>query len=197
MITLEQVEQARNNPELITDIYNQVFNDNKKPKLRMWLVKKGVDYKELDDVESTMKLSFMKVIHKYNHDKISFEKYVWTEFNQVLLNYFQSKKVKKYTTIGFDDMNCMDEDGSEYVSKEISMDLGHIPEPDYKYDFENIFSKLTQIQGTICRMIYYSEWNKDDVIEYLGISRDKYNREMKHIRTVFNSYLTTGMVCHG
>lgn len=194
MITLQQIQQAQINPNLIQQIYNTVFFDNKKPKLRMWLVKKGVDYSELDDVESTMKLSFMRVIMKYNHEKISFEKYVWTEFSQVLLNYFQSKKVKKYTTVGFDELNYTDEDGSECVPKEINMDLGFIPEPDYKCDFEKVFSHLTRIQATICRMIYYSEWNKDDVVEYLGITKDKYNKELKQIKIVFKKYLVTGML---
>lgn len=195
MVTLKQIEQARIDTTMAEYIYNVIFYDGNKPKLRMWLVKKGVDYKELDVVESDMRMAFMKVLLKYNHNKISFEKYVWTDFSQCLLNYFQSKKEKKYTTISFDDINYNGEDGSEQMATELSMNLGFIPEPvDCKCDFETVFHKLTRVQATICRMIYYSGWNKKDVTEYLGINKDKYNKEMKQVRIIFKKYLETGLV---
>ena len=191
-ITLQQVELARTDEIEATKIYNVVFMDGKKPKLRMWLIKKGVDYKDLDDLESVCKLEFMKHLHKYNHDKISFQQYMWTEFSHILLCYFQSKKSKKnQLTDSLDDELVVDD--GEKVST-IQMDLGFIPNPDYEMDFEAVFCRLTRIQATICRLIYYSDLDKTDVIDYLGINKDKYAKEIRNIRSIFREYINTGLV---
>jgi len=192
MITLQKVIMARTDESVATEIYNIIFMDGKKPKLRMWLIKKGVDYKDLDDVEGICKLEFMKHLYKYNHDKISFEKYMWTEFSHILLCHFQSKKSKKYQLTDSLDEQLSTDDG-EMVNN-IQMDLGFIPNPDYELDFETVFCKMNRIQATICRMIYYSDMEKSDVVEYLGISKDKYAKEIRHIRTIFKEYVHSGMV---
>lgn len=191
-ITLQQVEQARTDETTATQIYNIIFMDGKKPKLRMWLIKKGVDYKDLDDLEGVCKLEFMRHLYKYNHDKISFEKYMWTEFSHILLCHFQSKKSKKYQLTDSLDDQIIGDDGE--LINNIQMDLGFIPNPDWELDFESVFCKLTRIQATICRMIYYSDMEKADVIEYLGISKDRYAKEVRQMRTTFKEYVNTGLV---
>lgn len=191
-ITLEQVELARMDEVEATKIYNIIFMDGKKPKLRMWLIKKGVDYKDLDDLEGVCKLEFMKHLYKYNHDKISFEQYMWTEFSHILLCYFQSKKSKKYQLTDSLDEQLSVDDGEMMVN--VHMNLGFIPNPDYELDFETIFCRLTRVQATICRLIYYSGWDKAGVIEYLGINKDKYAKEMRNIRSIFREYTSTGLL---
>ena len=191
-ITLKLVEQARSDPSTAVQIFKSIFYDGKKPKLRMWLIKKGVDFQELDDVESVCKLEFMKQLYKYNHDKIAFEKYVWTEFSHILLNHFQSKKSKKVSLTDSLDEKLGD-DADEYRGN-VYMNLGFIPNPDCESDFETVFNNMTRIQATICRLIYYSELDKNEIIEFLNIGRDKYVKEVKQIRIKMKQYLVEGLV---
>ena len=188
VITIEEIRKAVLDSKQAEEIYKKIFYDGNKPKLRMWLVKKGVNFNELDVVESNMNLVFMLNLNKYQHDKIPFERYIWTCFNQELLNYFQSKKLKKNNNIGFGDLGVKSDDG-DGVDYEVN--LGFI-EADTTFelesDMETLLHTLPQLQATIVRMLYYTGWEKDDVCEYLQISREKFNKEIKSAKTAFYNY---------
>lgn len=180
MINVDLIKKARSDDESFLIIYNKIFYDNNKPKLRMWLIKKGISYSELDDVETEMKFELIKGIEEYSYNKIYFEKYIWTKFNHCLLNYFQSKKLKKNSVEPFSNFDS-----------EIIFDIGFIPEKKYiKSDFEILFTNMTQVQATICRLIYYNEWNKTQIIRYLDMSDNDYSNNLKVIRNSFLKYLS-------
>ena len=191
MIQLSEVVEARSSSdgEKISKIYREIFFDGSRPKVKMWLVKKGVHYNELDEVFSKMNLSFMLNLHRYKHDKIEFEKYIWTCFNQELLNHFHSKKLKKNsTTIGVDDVVESKLNDSEILEYEVN--IGFVPAPEINtYDeYENFFLTLTQSQALICRMVYYSDYSKSEICEYLGIKKSKLKEEMENIRIAHEKY---------
>jgi len=180
MITFAEVEKSRTNELMLSLIYNKVFYDGKKPKLRMWLIKKGVSFSELGDVETKMKLIFLESLSKYTHDKIDFERYVWTRFSHHLLCYFQSKTLQKNSVSTFSD-----------VGDEVIVNIGFIPETSYVVDdFELVFTKMTQIQATICRFIYYNDWNKYQISRHLRITLKEYNGHLGGIRKIMKEYLS-------
>lgn len=179
MIDYGMVEKAKTDNNVLSEIYKEVFFDGNKPKLRMWLVKKGISFCELDDVETEMKLSFLSGINKYEHDKIEFEKYIWTKFQHTLLNYYQSKKLKKNSAQLLSD-----------ASDEVVFNIGYIPEKKYyKDDFEYLFTLMTRHEATICRLIYYNGWSKNQIISQLEITSKFYDRCLVNIRTVVGKYL--------
>jgi hypothetical protein len=179
MIDYEMVDEAKTDPAKLLKIYNQVFYDGKKPKLRMWLIKKGISYYELDDVETEMKLSFLAGVKKYEHDKIEFEKYIWTRFSHTLLNYYQSKKLKKNSIIPFGD-----------ISEEVVFNIGCLPEKRCQDDFEYLFTLMTRYEATICRLIYYNGWEKQTIINHLEVSSNFYDKCLVNIRKIISKYMT-------
>jgi hypothetical protein len=50
--------------------------------IKKWLIKKGINFKEIDDLESTLKIVFINKYYSYTHNKIEFFTYMWTAFNQ-------------------------------------------------------------------------------------------------------------------
>ncbi len=178
MIDYELVKEARKNKAAMSKIYNEVFYDGKKPKLRMWLIKKGISFFELDDVETEMKISFIDGVERYNHPKIVFEKYIWTKFSHTLLNYYQNKKLKKNSTQTFSD-----------IGEEVVFDIGYIPEKYNKDDFEYVFTLMSRYEATICRLIYYNGWEKFQIINHLEISPKFYDECIINIRKIMKKYL--------
>lgn len=169
-------------------LFRKIFFDKGKNKVKMWLVKCNVSFNQLDEVESNMHLVFVNCLRTYNHDKIPFEKYCWTAFRQELLNFFTSKKYKKNGNVSFEDLVKKNGDG-DYDTSELDVHLGVISDNVYELDFETVFMEMDQLSSFICRCIYYSDMDKQDVIEYLGISRNKFNQEVLKIRKVFSKYL--------
>ncbi len=184
MVKYEDVMKAKKDPKVMDDIYHKVFFDGAKPKLRMWLINKGVSFNELAEVESNMRMLFMLRLKTYKHDKIPFEKYCWTSFQYELANWFQNKKLKKNSNIGFDDLITNND-------TDVEVDIGYVSniEDDCVYDFEFLFSRMTRLQATICRLLYYNEWVKEDIMSYLKLSKRKYSNELKYIKAVFIEYL--------
>lgn len=180
MISVESVNLARTTPTVLIDIYRKIFFDGNKPKLRMWMIKKGVPYSDLDDLETEMKFAFISELNKYEYTKIDFEKYIWTDFSHILINYFQSKKLKKNNNLRL-----------EFVTEKVVVDIGYIEVNKYdKSDFEILFLGLTRIQATMCRLIYYNDWNKEQIKNFLGMNKDDWENNLTVIKKNFLEYLS-------
>lgn len=185
-VTFQSVIRAQTDPLEQEKIYWSVFyNADAQPKLRKWLVKKGVPLHHVDDLESEMRVALFVAIHKYNHDKIPFEKYVWTEFQQILINWFISKSKRSGAQLSIDEMVEVHGDSIELNLGNVTLDGG-----DTEFDAESIFSGMTQPQAFIARCLYYNEWTNNDVREYLHMTTAQYHRELTEVRRIVRTYFT-------
>lgn len=186
VIDLDVIEQAKTEPSVLYKVYRQVFYDGNKPKLRMWLINSGIPYDSLGDLETEMKVCFMLGLNKYQHTKINFEKWIWTEFKYTLMNYFQSKKLLKNSnhTIFTDMVVNSNEDSqfdveSEQGESELTQD-----------DLEYYFLQMKCKQATICRLIYYNGWDKFNIMSQLNMTSQEYDDNMVEIRKIMKVYLS-------
>lgn len=182
MVNLSEVEKARCDVSVATSIYHKVFFDsNNNPKARMWLSKKGVPKRDLDEVEAQMRMTFVNCMNSYTYQKIPFEKYVWTEFTYTLINWFKSQKAKKVEMIN---IGLIDENGDE-----IDVNIGDLSD-DVALDFEVVIGMLPKNAQTIARTLFYSDgWKKSDIKSYYGFNECEFLSNMKIIKKVVRDYL--------
>jgi hypothetical protein len=195
MVTIEDVRNAKNDSNSFLDIYQKIFFDKyKRPKVRLWLRKSGVNNNEIDDVESMMIITLIIGIDKYNHDKIPFEKWIWEKFRFTLNNYYFSKKhIKKYSNmIHMIDVYHFDDDKIEYEGKVI--DIGYVAGNDslLEFDFDIIVSKMNFIQQFICRCRFYNNWSIKEIKNYMmsvyNVGDKQFNSELKKAAEIFKLY---------
>lgn len=190
-IKLEHIEKAKKDQTVCTKIFNIVFYDKGKSKLRMWLVKKGINFNDIDDVEAIMYLVFLHTVNIYNNDKINFEKYVWVKFQQALNNFFFSKNhIKKNSmSVSLDEIIDNSSTGIVYNSG----GKNYYEMNDIGLDFENIVSNMTADESFICKCKYFSDWTDSQIIEYINtfknMTTDEYDLVMRSIRDVFTRYI--------
>jgi len=182
-VTFESVLRAKTDACEQEKIFWSVFYDAKaQPKLRKWLVKKGVPLQHVEDLESEMKLAMFKAIQRYNHGKIPFEKYIWTEFNQILINWFVSRSRKSGRSVSIDEMIEVHGDSIELNFGSVSVEAGEM-------DVETVFNGMTQRQAFIARCLYYSDWTSNDIREYLGVNTSQYYKEISEIKRIVSEYV--------
>lgn len=92
MITVQQVREAVSGDRIQCDeIYGHFFESGR---IDGWLVNKGVtDEAERSELLSELQFEFWKQLPKYNKQRVKFECWMWTIFNQTFLN-FQKKQGK-------------------------------------------------------------------------------------------------------
>jgi hypothetical protein len=182
MVELHDIEKARTDSGAANDIHDVLFYDaHGNPKVRMWLVKKGVPISDLDDVESDLKLTLAWCIKDYKHGKIPFEKFAWTVFSYVLTNWFNKKKANKNTLVSYGyDENAGKMDEVDYY-------IGNLTD-DFCFDFESVISILPCKAKTVARIMYYNGWNKREMMKYYHFRRDEIDSYLMMIAKVIKDY---------
>ena len=187
MITATQANTAHKDPKECESIVNQILYDGSKPKFKMYLAKIGIPYHQLDEYEILAKEMILEYLlgkyrGRFNHDKVSFEKYMWISIMHVVFNKLKTNKIRNSRYCSSDEIMEKRESGDPPLS------FGVDKISELKIDIENLFDTLTQRQGFICRCIYYSDWNEFEISDYLNISKDDYQIEILGIREKFTSY---------
>jgi hypothetical protein len=178
MVTINEVQEAKNNIIIYKKIYKKIFyDDSGSPKLKKWLIKNGIKYNEVNDVESIMNEVFVKVFNKYNDDKISFEKYMWVKFKHALFNYFFNKKnVKKIS------MECSLE--NEVVD---GFDMNIEADYDLMIDINFIVNLMNNVQVAIFKL-KKDELNDFEIISKINIDAGEYYEELYKLQNLFELY---------
>jgi hypothetical protein len=192
-MTIDEIEEAKINPNKLRELYKKLFYENGNPKLRYWLIKKGVSYNEVDDVESSMNELFMEGVMKYNNDKIDFEKWMWIKFKQQLSNYYSNKKLKKNADLIFEhDIEKNEEDRiDESFYDKIKFDIGNVSDVTFDID-ENIPHFMNNLQRFIYRCKVYANFRDDEIFEvanFLTDNRKEFQNEVVNIRKIIKKYI--------
>jgi hypothetical protein len=178
-ITVSQIVNARKgNQSDANKIFKRIFYDKSKPKVEMWLINNGISYNMIDEVMSEMYSEFSEcLMYKYRHDKIDFEKFVWQRFKYRLVDWFRIKSAKKISMSVSIEGNL-----------DIDIDIGYVGD-DFNIDFESILEGMDD--GKACfmaRCIYYNQWSKREVKEYMGLSYSELNEIMEKLKQVMREY---------
>ena len=187
MIFIEDIITARNDRKLFKEIYKTVFYDGSKPKVRMWLKNRGVPYKNLDDMESEMIKVFVENIFKYHHGRIDFERWIWTKFEQALLNsFYRNTYIKKIANLYLAD-DLIEENQNNIISG-----ISYIFD-DIEVDLNNILVCLNNVQCYIFNCKYYNNWNDSEIKIYVekifNISPDIYEYEYSEMKKKIYKYI--------
>lgn len=183
VITTEDLEQAKFDPKLAESIIKKILYDGSNNKLRLYLYKSGLQTQDAEDLESDVIYKILTIIknNKFTHNKIPFERWMWNEIWHMVMNHFQSKKLKKNKSNnslegmleGFEECEPQDWMGTDCIDE-------------FELDVENLFTLLTQRQAFMCRCIYYNDWNQFEIQDYLGINKTAYGTEIEKIRLEFS-----------
>lgn len=187
MITLQRLKNASNDTKEAEKIVDEIVYDEKgNPKLRMYLLKMGVPFHELEDYEMNCIHMILEHIsgkfqNKYQKAKIPFEKYMWFFMIQTVLNDFKKKNIyhSRY--------NSMEQILEQHESNEPYDWMGSVEVDEFALDIENVFMEMTQRQAFICRCLYYSDWQAFEIINYLNIDKTTYSHEIEEIKKVLKT----------
>jgi len=165
-MTVMDINKAKDDEVYLNELYRKIFFDkNNNPIVRRWLVKNGVHYNALDDLVSDMVELFLITVHKYNNDKIPFEKYMWTRFYQFLMNYKNNLNLKKNDikiNLNYDNMTNNNDEERTY-----NFDIGYVTDYDYDLDLDIITKNLNHIQSYIfkCKLGSMSD---EEIYNYIS-----------------------------
>ena len=171
-------------------MYEIIFYDSKgSPKLKKWLVKKGVKYNKLNELTSIMIEVFMKSLEKYKHDKIDFEKYVWVRFGHALNNYFyRYNHIKKIINeVSLDELN--EREGCNVEFYIIDNDM--ITNIDFNIDIDLMIKNFNNIQSFIFKCKYYNSWNDLEVQNWSDVlyPNEDYYKELGYVKSIIDLYI--------
>lgn len=166
MISLEQVQRARaGDQKLQTDIYRQIFFDKLgNDKVTGWLVLSRIPQQDLEMLKSDLRFIFTKTLMKdYVHDQIPFEKFVWTRFKFVVIQYFSKRSAdhrKGLVMVHLAETEEDDEVGVGATLADTSQVIADLP-----YDFEQLIAGFSLEHRRICRRIAYNQLKNSELLK--------------------------------
>jgi hypothetical protein len=159
--------------EKVLQNYKQIFFDKVgEPVVRKWLVKKGFTGDDLEMLYGELIEDFFNSIEHYKHNKIPFEKYVWTNFNFIMLNFISRKQrfINRFVNIESSSLSLED-------SKDIFLDM------------DCLLEVLSKLAGELLKYMAFEDLSLRE-IKKLGLYD---NREIKkaslELREIIKKYL--------
>jgi len=155
--------------------YNLVFSEeNNISMVRKWLIKSKVNKDDIDDMESELVVIYTKCAMKHNYDKIPFDRYVWTQFKNRLIDYFRSNTRKR---------------AKEFIPIEENTCIVNIPD-DFAADYDVILNFLGDTRAFIFDSMYRKGWKYKEICNHLGMTRKEFLIESRQIRKQIKQYST-------
>jgi len=128
MIEFTEVRKAAKGDQAA---YAEIFNFFFKGRIQGWLVvSKGIDDPaEREDIIEEMMYAFVKHLPRYKREKLSFNIYMWKEFNFCFLNYIKRINKERQRQVG--------------ITPNCSVSRGFGVEIDTKMDAEILSARMT------------------------------------------------------
>jgi DNA-directed RNA polymerase specialized sigma24 family protein len=161
--------------------------------IKKWLIKKGISFKEIDDLESTLKIVFINKYYSYTHNKIEFFTYMWTAFNQEVLNYFQAKKLLKNSS----EFLLEEQTVNKETGEPIQINIGYTPSDhtniDGTYDVEKFFSGLTGQEADICRLKFFNGYSELEISRHFNRPLSEIKKDIASIQNKYSCFFHRGI----